>query len=415
MRHRLFMLPIVISLCIALAGCSDLESSHNAQEYMITNRVPIMVSAGRNVYDNGLVYHQGSIAMFLDFATMQSMPICNKPNCTHSDSTCVAKSCVANTNTIEPIIYHDKIYYFTSTNKIVDADDGKSQSFSIHSTCFCSNIKTGETETFLQFDNYDPTGSVNSVLIDSKWYFIASDDNAYRRNDGSWSYGMGGKQYLCCIDLETADFQNYGLVNDSPFAEYNNIREGNYTGTFNAQVMIEGVYDNKIYMYYQYVTDQNELINVLESSENPLQAVWTDVPWIYESKVYDIETHSLTTSNDPTRAIINSDYFVYFDTELECYRELKDNSESNLAGFRESWSPKIVNGKLWNLRKNENETPQVYDFATDEITNIQSMYTTYDSNIYACYDDKYIVTYIDENKQQKYVAVPEYELIGDTK
>lgn len=409
MKRKIHTLSIITSLCILFGGCADRTSDQETGANQIRATGPVVATAGHHAYDNGLLYHEQDMAMFLDFATMRSVPLCNKPNCLHEDSTCVAKSCVANTTLAEPILYQNQIYYFTSENEIIDAENGKSQTFSIHSTCYCSDIQTGETEIFLQFDDYNPTGSYVTVLIGSKWYFIASDNAAYEKEDGTWYFDeMGGKQYFCCIDLETAEFQNFGLVNDSPYAENNYVREGNHTGNFCSQVIIEGVYDNKIYMYYQYVEDQEDLLSVVYSGGD----VWTEVPWVYESKVYDIEENSLTTSDVPAPATVDTAHYIYWDEASGRYRELGEGSGENLTGFQEAWSPQIVNGKMWNLMENDFYTAQVYDFMTDEVIDVRSPYVSYDSTVYAYYEDRYIVSYMDENEEQKYAAVSENELIG---
>ena len=70
---------------LVLTGCTAQEES-----YYVRNKDDAYYDMGYNVYENGLVYTQsgasGKQAYFLDYETMNSVPLCNKPNCTHGSA-----------------------------------------------------------------------------------------------------------------------------------------------------------------------------------------------------------------------------------------------------------------------------------------------------------------------------------------
>ena len=125
-----------------------------------------------NVYENGLLYTvpnaSGTQACFLDYETMNGVPLCNKPNCTHSDSSCVSNLCAG--SFMVPVIYHDYVYWFASNYEIVDSQDGKSQTADMHTKCMRARLDTGLTETFAEIDGVMYSASVGrSVLVSSRW------------------------------------------------------------------------------------------------------------------------------------------------------------------------------------------------------------------------------------------------------
>ncbi len=378
---------IVVLLSVLIFTVSTACGKSDSKYHIITPEVS-MFSAENNIYENGAVYFSPTQqACFLDFESMQGIPLCNKPNCTHKDDNCLSNIC-GNT----PIIYNDFVYYFESKNEIVDAEDKKSQNCNVYSKCIRASLGTGEIQTFSEFEGIDPTECYRYVINDKMLYFIGAY-NAYQWNDGTWSYSAnGGKQYLCSIDLDNGEFYNYGLVNDSPYAENNIVIEGNSRNSVSNQVIISGIYNNKIYMYYKYVEDQQILIDVLHDSQGSLE---NDVPWIYENKCFDLETKEITVSDLPKAEEINENVYLYWDNDKESYTLLNNKETEVIANvFEKTWAPHIINGKLWSF----GEKAQCFDIASAalyEITN--EKYIGNDSKILAYANKKYIIQYSDKD------------------
>ncbi len=411
MYKKTLLFMIAAFQAILLAGCTEQSSEAQFSIHPLTGEP---YTYGRSLYAEGLLTERGGKAYFLDYATMESVPLCNKPNCTHSGMDCTASLCMNDATATQPIVYQDYVYYFTSIDQIVDAEDGKSQTYEIKSNCMRVSLKTGEAETFAEIPDYDPTRSIYSVFAENQYYFIAySEDSAYQNNDGTWHYGgMDGSQYLCCINLDTGTFENLGLVNDSPYAENNTILSETDSYTIYPQVLISGVYNGKLYMYYQYVTDQQTLLDAMEEVDGNLLLLEDDtyVPWIYENKVYNLETGTWETSDLPVASFIGNDWYLYWDETQQAYVALRsDGTETIIEGFTETDSPRIVNGKLWDFL----DSMKCFDLETQTLTQISdSLYQDGTAEVLAYINGMYVVEYYDDSGSAVYEKMTESKLLS---
>ncbi len=396
-KYMIMLLSVFIFT--ALTACAE-----NSSEYRILTPDAAVFSAENNIYKNGAVYLSPTQQVyFFDFESMQGVPLCNKPDCTHKLDNCLSNTC-GNT----PIIYNDYIFFFESENEIVDSEDKKSQSCRVYSKCKRASIDTGEIQTFAEFEGVDPTACYRYVINDKILYLIGAY-SAYQWNDGTWSYSSnGGKQYLCSIDLESGKFNNYGLVNDSPYAENNIVIEGGSRNSVSDQVIISGIYNKKIYMYYQCVENQQDLIDVLHDSQGDLE---NDVPWIYENKCFDIETKEITVSDLPKAEDINENTYLYWNDTKDTYALLNEKeTEIIVSGFEKIWRPHIINGKIWNF----SEKTHCFDIDSEALYEmINNKYTANDTQILAYLKGKYILQY-SSNNSQVFESVTESDLLGDT-
>lgn len=82
-----------------LCACCNTSTQKEANTIQTTSTAHITLD--QNLYQNGLIYtdnaYGANYVCFLDCATMQGVPLCNKPNCTHKDASCVAFQCVGST------------------------------------------------------------------------------------------------------------------------------------------------------------------------------------------------------------------------------------------------------------------------------------------------------------------------------
>lgn len=398
--------------CLFLSACGNTETS-KTDEYSIQTPKEFVSEYDYDIYDNGLLYHDGDSLCFLDYQTMQGVPICNKPNCLHQDASCVSRLCTSS-GTFEPVVYQDHVYFFSATEEIVDAKDGKSQTFQIHTKCMRANLHDGEVETFAEFDGLNPSEYTRSVVVENMLYFIGSDGNPIQKEDGSWSYrNSGGKQYLCSLDLDDGSFQQIGHINDSPYAKNNTIIEGNSVYTVFDEVEIAGIYQGKIYMHYRYIEDQQTLIEAHETYANSPERIYDEayVPWHIVNRCYDLETGELTTSDLPYAKAISENTYVYWDPKNEQYIIRKaDNTEIVTTGFEKAYKLYVVNQKLWSCIENEFYTAQCFDIES------QQLYAMHTSPEMQCVvmdhvDGAYIVSET-ETSGTTFSEMPESSLIG---
>jgi hypothetical protein len=359
-----------------------------------------------NVYENGLLYTSaktsGTQAYFLDYETMNGVPLCNKPNCTHTDSSCVSNLCAG--AFLVPVIYQDSVYWFTSDYKIVDSDDGKSQEAKIKTKCMKAKLDSGTVEIFAEIDGVFMNSAIDLIIDNEKLYIIGSREVYQDPVDGTWGgFSRSGEQYLYSIDQESAEVQNYGQINDSPYAKYN----WSYGASIFSEVKMGGIYNNRLYMSYRYVEDSQIITDYLDTdwvnNGNPRK----DIPWIIENKCIDLETGEITISDLPYAWCIGENFYVYEDNGT--FYILDKNGEKTAAKNmydNETYDFTVVNGKLW-----KGSIGQGFDIKTGKELDLADKYCNSDAMIMDFINDKYIVKYY-ENGELKFDMVSESNLIG---
>ncbi len=391
-----YTLPFCVGISLLFVGCGQSSES----EYTIQTPNQGCFTEYHNTYENGLVYLNQQ-ANFLDYATMQGVPLCNKPNCLHNDATCSANRCVDSDTT--PIIYKDYVYYFSSDiETVASSESEKDTELLVHSDCKRTSLHTGEEETFATFENLDAAGNDMFVLIDDTLYFIMGY-GAYQNDSGTWMYMSGsGDQYFCSLNLDDGTFVNYGLVNDSPYAKNNVIFSGNNINAISDSVYISGIFQGKIYMYYQYVTDQQDLIDIMDAGGD-----YDDAPWIFENKCFDPETGEISISDLPATDTMSDDTYVYWDEDASQYAMVNETGETfQIDGMEESYHLDMVNHIIWDTTTNmmccdiESRTTKPLSSALDELNMVTILDHTSDGMYIVQYYDSYGNIYFEQFSEE---------------
>lgn len=232
-------IPSLLVTAAILAGCSSDKKAENAAD-----KVTVFSSMG-GTYEKGLIYCFDSLEQptrFLDYASLETTPLCAMPNCTHITSTCLAKQVGVN-----PIMYGEHIYYFQSNHGYEETADG--HQFFMKTTLWKANLETSETEVVAEFNDCVPDEwNSDHVLIGNTLWFIGNDMNYSSEDvmDDSWkpSSDTPGAHFMCSIDLETGEYNNYGSVSDAYL-------ESPYWSSGNS-AKLKGVYKGKLQIEIQY-------------------------------------------------------------------------------------------------------------------------------------------------------------------
>ncbi len=397
-----------ISAILAVMQCACSSETEEEDNYAIQTPDNVVMNTTRNFYENGLIYEADDTAYFLEYDSFQGTTLCNKPNCTHSDGSCIGQ--IVTKGGTPPVVYQDDVYYFEETDGIVESEDGTETTYEITCTLKRISLSSGTSEEVCEFAGMDATYYDTVYLSGNTLYFIASN-GALQSEDGGWSYySAAGKQYLCSVNLETGDFEDYGLINDNPYAENSLFCvEGSFYN-MNSMVTMCGVYQNKIFFSYTCAETSEEIYDAfLEKGSMPGD---DDVDWIYEVRAFDLETLEFCDTDLPYPVAVEEGYYLYWDDESGVYIVLDENgTETQLDGFEETFLPDIVNGKVWASEPNIS----YYDLTTGEITSCQnSKYQDCGAEVETFVDGQYIVQYMDESGATSFDMVDESELLGDT-
>lgn len=395
------MIPIVLLLTI-FTGCTN---SATRTDYSIKSPQQPMLSTLNNIYCNGLVYNDGSTAYFLSFDEMQGVPLCNKPNCSHDNSNCISKLVNNETTTTPPIIYHDSVYYFSYTDKIVDSEDGKNTEYEIESALNKADLHTGEVKKICAFSDMEASSDDVLILLDNTIYFIANN-GSIQSDDGTWDYyTTAGKQYLCAVDLQTETFQNFGQINDDNKVESTLFSMDGASYGINGNIRIDGFHDNKIYMHYYYVENQEELFDYFK--ENNIFPDSDDSSWGRVNVIFDLNSKNFTTENTNEVITANENYFVYWNGEKYIEEQKDATKEINIA---KQWKANIYDNMIWFIDKNLAYT-EIYNLSNNEVYDIAEEYKSKDFYVSAKVGQDYIIQVSDENGAVTFQRVSEDKLL----
>ena len=401
--HKLIV-PIMLTMNLCACGSESIQKGSNIQNFEQNHYI-----THANTYQNGVIYtgSEGSptAAYFLDYESMQAVPLCNKPNCAHKDTSCLAFQCVQ--DSIMPFVYQGMVYWFHTDSKITDSDDGRSTAYQFQTTCYCGNMTTGEVESFVEIPDVSMKDAIEFVISNHTLYIIGCDC-AYQEEDGSWTeMSRIGDQYLYAINLDTADVKNYGLINDAPTASYN----WTLNGAMFADVELTGIYQNKLYLSYRYVDDPNDIIDYVNTGD-PDSPDWSDagtaMPWHRVNKCLNLETDTIEPSEYPAADLIQDDTYIYY-MDGQYHVMDADGTETVSADIPANNSRNLtfVNGIFWDGPQSTCFQPK-----TGETHVLSETYSDTNLTVIAYYKERYIINYTDENNLIHFEAVPESDLIG---
>lgn len=396
--NKIVSIIISMSMLLSLTSCNGKD-----EEYRIKGKELNVISALSNSYDNGIIYTSGGICNYYDYTSDTSIPLCLKPNCTHNDKDCISKIIsTSGCGTDHAVINKDSIYFFTETESI--EGEGKNTTYNIQSVLHKCDLKSGEITDVLNISDLNCISSMNMVINNDTIYFTASN-GAYQFEDGTWLNAGFGKQYLCSVDLTNSKFENYGLVNDNEFASNNVIITENSINAVADQVIIAGVYNDKIYLYYSYVEDKNIIINAIENNN-------FNIDWKYEVKEFDLNTKKMNVSNEAQPICMNNNWYVNENkSDKKVIATDKNGNSVEFDSMNElqfdCYQYSIYNDKIWDLYNG-----YVYDISTKEIFQTSEEFLGGNIADYIPDANKYVICNYDSKGNLLYSMIDENILIN---
>ena len=406
MKSKCFALLSLILLLLFITACEK-QPTDKQEQYIISTPKEMHLNGSNIAYENAMFFADDTgKACFLDYETMQSSVACNRPNCTHG-SDCPSKQFAMFAP--PPVVYKDNVYYFTSTNEFVDSEDGTQKEAEIETKLMKCSLKTGEIETFATIEGSDAVGYSDTYFKDNTLYFITSIGVQYA-GDGTLTYGIkSGEQFLYSINLDTAETKNYGRVNTHENAFDGEIVEGNFVATIFSGVNMVGAYNGKLYMFYQYPSDPDELKEALLSGTYDM--LDPNRKWEYVVVSFDFETGELSNVELTRPFCVGEDYYLYYDEgkyvvldkdlnkiEIDCFSQAYQTEILGVTSMR------IFDGKVWRLDEDDMcfdlETKQAHKLSRTDI-----------EQVLAEKDGKYLIFYY-QGDNRNFEWIEQSELLG---
>lgn len=323
-----------VTLCSCGVNVIDTDKKDN------DNNTEIRFIQENNIeYNNGCIYGSKP-AMYLDFETLKSTPLCALPNCMHNKSDCLANM-VGNT----PIFYNDYIYFFESNYGAV-RETKNGPEFYIDSKLKKASIDSSQIDVVCEFSDAAPVqGFIGIVLKGSKIYFAADDLNPELSPYGSYGWGnSGGNHFLCSIDLDTGEYKNYGSIYDG---------DKEYDGAeYSSCANITGVYNDTMYIRYSFIKDNQ----ALQSGGGK------NLDELYEhlNFEFDFDNETWKESELPFSWSMNNETYTYYDAATSLEHVIYKGEDKTFPLDDSGEMPKEYNGLLF-LEKDKSK---FYDLET---------------------------------------------------
>lgn len=362
MKHGIRFAILLIMMSF-FTSCGSNDNTLNNENVNIQG----YIDANRNLYNNGRIYSDTK-ATYTDFETLETVPLCFKPNCDHKES-----GCIANMVGRCPFIYNNYIYYLNYEDGVNETGNGKREYY-MNSKLNRISIETSEMETVSEFHDSLPIIDDGYYIKGNEFYFISTDMGAYEDEYGSIHVSnVGGTQFLCCINLDTGEYINYGSIYDG---------DKQYEGANHSRgAVIQGGKNSKLYIYYSY---QEKTYTVEELQEMQAASINIDDTFTNLNFEFDLNTKTLSQSNLPYASYVDDDSYVCYDYEkdkaivYDCGNEYELDADTKL-------NTSVINGKLFTQN-----TGKWYDL-NDKSEHDMGKYSSY--AVIAYYDNCYILAY----------------------
>lgn len=388
-----------LSCILLFTGCT------NDTEYSIKEPSNRVISSLHNTYKNGIVYTDGNILNFIEYTSFNNIPLCNKPNCLHNDSSCIAK--VAKTQGSTPsVVYKDKIYYFTSSSEITESKDEKSTNYSIKCDLNKIDLHTGTNEKVCTFSDMEAITSSQIVLENNKIYFIANN-GSIQNPSGAWYYfSSGGRQNLCSVNLDTGEFHDYGQINDNKKMATTLFSIGEAVFGINGQISIDGFFNDLIYMHYYYADSAEIVYNNLECSVYDENSIFHR-----ENVTFDINSNQFSTDSNFDISCTNDKYCIYWDNNLNKYISKTHNDKIEMDMIQKCDGIEIYDDTIWCIK--DSNYVSFYNLDKKQLFQIAEKYKEKNMQIIDKQNNQYIIHYYDEKiGQNVFERIPESDLCG---
>ncbi len=353
------MKKILISL-ITIIAVLQLCSCDKKDNTIPTNNDDMrFIDLLTNNYEEGRIVSVDSSkpVMYLDYKTMKRSIVCAKPNCSHHNNDCVAEV-IGRT----PLLVEDGIYFFNYNDGVKELKNGKREHYINSKFCHVS-LDSSEITDLVQFTDCAPADYNGILLYKNKIYFIGDDLNPVEDEYGYiCTSNVGGKHFLCSIDLETNEYTNYGAVYDN-----SKLTE---TGKNDNSAILNGMYGSKMYITYKYCNDYDNL------GEDGIPLI-NDV--VLE---FDPETKELKQTDLPKPLnYLTCDTYIYYDDQKE-KTIILTKDEKTECEFKPGIHVSFFNNKLFGLNV-------WYDLTDGSTHNFDSKYLDFEVMDY--YDGYYIM------------------------
>lgn len=279
---------IMLSIALVLTGCAKqtAQSAENKDSFS-----SVFVNTTDTAHYFRSLDNQTTV---LNYETMETSLLCNKPNCAHDRNDCIVHRLNGNI----PLFSGSDVYYFVDTGNYMTQDSDGKPSLKLGSTLYRFDLTTNTEEKLFHVDDVAVSQIWHgSLLHDGTIYFVGNHyDVEYDETGMMCGYGTsGGRMELFALNLSDLTVQNYGdLYNIDALSKI-------YPYARNSgEVFMKGLFDNKIYFEVCFVPSTEMLAQYVE------YVTWFDL----DTKTYHGEPQNYADIDYCTADFVSKDYLV---------------------------------------------------------------------------------------------------------
>lgn len=355
-KVKLLAAALLLAAISACAKNNDLPSENSTR----------IVWGYENAAADGELYTDISDRLnFIDFQTMQSAPLCSKPNCNHKDEGKCSSFGMGN----HPILYDGKLYFFdVQTNfegdEVIDT-----------TTVYKADTDGTNRAAVCEIKGLALAAFDRMLIADNKAYFPMIKYGWNDTHAGTTGYN---EIWLCGYDFSANTFERFEKLHEG----------------WTSDIWIFGLFDGKVIFTYAYSEEKVPFDLDLSEMEKRFISVY---------KSYDIESGAAKDLELPEPLYVGEGYYVYEKvggTAVIC----ENKEEILLPDFPANANSTycIVNGKLFHCSKQ----------LCADLTN-SKMYTLSSSDSFVAYSEGvYILKKYNEDTQSyEYSKIAESDYI----
>ena len=362
---------VILAAALLLSSCGSGKSDTDYEPFRISSQW-VNLNYGGELYTVNENGHD--LLYFIDFTTLKALPVCPRPNCTHTDP----DACPAMDVNNHPIIVDSKLYFFeentfwNSENKIVTNTD-----------IYVADID-GSNRRKLDTIEDLKVSLIDYVAISGSTLYFQGSEETFEEN-ALVSSGLV-RRYMCSYDLESKTFENHGLLCEG----------------YSSNAIVEGDHAGGLYVSVSYTREKLDYM-ADDFIDNLIEAT------IWEVWRLDLKTGELTKSDLPTPYFVDGGYYGYNEDgkavliDPSGKKAVYDDYE--FSGFLAAFT---VNGLVFNEDDNtalDLKKGKVLSIAPDVLPN--------HCTVLAYLDGNYICKYTDFDLQRDiYIKISEDEMFG---
>ena len=235
----------VALLCMSLLpGCASAQTEITSGGYSFGN------GAG-NYSDTFFCYRTGERqTSVLNYESMKTASLCNKPNCSHTGDGCIVKRLDGNI----PVFGDKCAYYFVDEEPVIEQNQQGLADLTLHSALYRYDFGSDTEKMLLQIDGACVGNNCKGLMLDQdELYFVENKlGRSYDEAGALFGYHLHGGD----LSLHSVNLSDMKVKDLCELYDVHALEQYYPQAPYSGSVTMQGKYDNKIYFNVVFALDE---------------------------------------------------------------------------------------------------------------------------------------------------------------